>query len=197
MSKLPRGRRGIKFFITSELGHCLSKNKKQSSKTGSHQQLAQCQSGPVGQPSSPMDVSPRGQLIAARHSRILKLVSTASIKVPRDSTRPQDMKWFPRLSRQLDIPKLDCEERLSPSELSDRFCKVYFALQVERKDGIEYRRGLGKVRRAAKKNRICNMSTRSWGNDVSGSPSGASMAGDSGVANGNSGPAGSRHSGGL
>lgn len=40
------------------------------------------------------------------------------------------------------------------------------------------------------------MLTGSWGNDVGGSPSGASQAGDSGVANGNSGPAGSRHGGG-
>lgn len=116
-----------------------------------------------------------------------------------NSTRPQDIKWFPRFLRQPDIPKRDCEECLSPSELSDRFYKVYFALQVEWKDGIEYRRGLGRgrVRRAAKKNKICNRSTRFWGNDVSGSPSGASKAADSGVANGNSGPAGSRHSGSL
>lgn len=138
MFKLPRGRRGIKFFITSELGHWLSKNKRQISKTAPHQQRP-----------------------------------------------PKLPKWANR------------EECLSPSELSDRFYKVYFALQVEWKDGIEYRRGLGRVRRAAKKNKICNRSTRFWSNDVSGSPSGASKAADSGVANGNSGPAGSRHSGSL
>lgn len=121
----------------------------------------------------------------------------AQVKVLSNSTRPQDIKWFPRVLRQPDIPKRDCEECLSPSELSDRFYQVYFALQVEWKDGIEYRRGLGRVRRAAKKNKICNRSTRFWGNDVSGSPSGASKAADSGVANGNSGPAGSRHRGSL
>lgn len=151
MSKLPRGRRGIKFFIASELGHCLSKNKKQSSKTGSHQQLAQCQSGPVGQPSSPMDVSPRGQLIAARHSRILKLVSTASIKVPSDSTRPQDMKMVFKTF----APTRHSQTGLRGAPFSLRalgpILQSLFALQVKWKDGIEDRRGLGRVKRAAKK----------------------------------------------
>ncbi|KAK1825792.1 heterokaryon incompatibility protein-domain-containing protein [Podospora conica] len=76
----------------------------------------------------------------------LELIAVARAKIAND--RVPKKPRVPSVIR-ISIPEWNCEERLSPSELSDPFYEVYFVLCIEWKDGIAYRRGLGRVKRAA------------------------------------------------